>query len=162
MPFDPDKYLAEKTQSFDPDQYLAEKLGAVPAQEASQPDMEAANQQIQRQMNQRGQVRSGPEVQFPGHNIAGNIGTGLTSGIIPPPEGSSPGEAFAGQAIGGTLQALALPEKKIFDAGSGAIQGFTATEGTIPQKLVGAAIGGVLGLGLGIAGRAAGKLLTTL
>jgi len=129
-------------------------LSAVPA--AAETPKAVSSEDIQkiRQQNKEPQ-----EVLYTPEQMAspeaGGFVSGLTSGIVPKPAGSGLGSEFAGQMVQGAI----LPAKKAVDAATGAISGFTSTQGSIPQKLAGAAGGALLSLGFGIAARGAGKLL---
>lgn len=100
---------------------------------------------------EQGEFVPPPELQQAVTNDVAGVVQGFTNDAAPVPEGVEP--TLRGNIMGGIAQAAVLPQKKAFDAASGAMQGFNTTEGSIPKKL----IGGLFGAGLSLAGGAAGK-----
>lgn len=108
-------------------------------------------------LSQKSYPDEGPGI---GRAIAGGLASGLTSGLIQDKasEEAHPIASGAANIAGSIAQGIALPGKRIVDAGTGAVEGFTSTEGSIPAKLGGAAVGAGLGLAFGTAGRKLGGL----
>jgi hypothetical protein len=96
----------------------------------------------------------------PLEGFAKGVATGATSSLYndPAAERQQPEASLAGNLVGSAAQGVVLPAKRAFDAATGAVEGFQRTDGGLPSKLAGAAVGGVTGLAFGAAGRTAARI----